>query len=320
MQASGTRSLSVRLAADPASVPGARHFAVDGAAASGFPHLAEAAELVVGELAGNAALHRGAQFMYVTLGSHDGRLRVAVEDDGPVGPEAVSPRPIGFDGDVADWEEQATTGRGLAIVSMLAKEWGVEATARGKRVWAVLEEPDAVHEVREPVRSAADERNGDEVQLPPGWVLVRLAQCPVVLSLRQDQQLDELVRELQLLAADRDNAHSRALVADIQEVLGSPAHARLTGRRIAEEARSRGLEYVDVDMAMPPQFGPLMRKLHAAVKRADQLCEENELLTVASPPEIRELREWMAGEIIAQVEDGAPPTTWPDWLRRRTRA
>jgi hypothetical protein len=49
---------------------------------------------------------------------------------------------------------------------------------------------------------------------------------------------------------------------------------------------------------------------------ADALCEQMELLTVASPPELRELRAWMSHELVAQIERREPPVTWADWLRR----
>lgn len=315
VQGTGAPSLSVRLAADAASVPGARRFVVDGLKAWGHKDLAAVAELVVSELAGNAALHSSARFLYVTVKNRNGGVRVAVEDDGGVGPDAVSPTAVASHPSET-WAQEATTGRGLAIVSMLASEWGVDITRRGKRVWADVTDPDVVNDVRPPRRAAVASDGEPQPQLPPGWRLVRLAACPVEPSIRQDQHLDELVRELQLLASDRDNPASLALVAELQTVLTTPAHARLTGRRMAEQARADGLDHVDVEMAMPHEFAALMRRLHAAVHRADELCEENQLLAVASPPEIRELREWMAHEILVQLEDGATPTPWPEWSNR----
>lgn len=317
MKTTGTRSLSVRFAADPVSVPGARRFVVEGAAAVGHHELGDVAELVVSELAGNAALHGAARFMYVSVNDRNGGLQVAVEDDGSVGADAVMPTPPALD-DADDWEQQATTGRGLAIVSMLASRWGVEATRRGKRVWADIDDPDAIHAVRSPVRAAAPPPD-EPMQLPPGWVLVTLAQCPVVLSIRQDQHLSELVRELQLLETDRDNSESQGIAEEIQDLLRSPAHARMTGRRLAEQARAAGHEHVDIEMAMPHEFAPLVMRLQDAVARADELCEQNRLLALTTPPEIRDLRAWMSGEIVAQV-DGGRPQTWEQWLRRRSRA
>ncbi len=160
-----------------------------------------------------------------------------------------------------------------------------------------------------------DDPSPTAAALPPGWALVRLAGCPVELSLRQDEHLDELVRELQLISADRGNSRSQALAAQIQDLLISPAHARFTGRRLAEQAAAAGRDVVDIDMAMPHEFGPMVQRLQEAVMAADALCEQMELLTVASPPELRALRAWMAGELVAQIDHGAPPVSWSDWLR-----
>ena len=304
--------LRLRLAADAASVPAARRFVADGLAAWGEAKLVDAAELVASELTSNAALHARAQFMHVTLERATGAagVRVAVEDDGLVGVEAVLPRaPGGADLDV---DELDATGRGLAIVAMLAARWGVDVTGRGKRVWAELVDPDPEHEPLDPVRVETDEAApaGD---LPPGWALIRLAQCPVALSLRQDSHLDELVRELQLLSVDEDNHESAAIAEEIQGLLASPTHARIAGRRTAEQARDDHLEAVDIDMAMPREFGVLVEQLHRAVTRADRLCEEGRLLTLASPPELRELRAWMTHEVLEQTMRGSAPVSWPDW-------
>jgi anti-sigma regulatory factor (Ser/Thr protein kinase) len=309
--------LSVRLAADPASVPGVRRFVVDALAAWGRSQLAEAGELVASELAGNAALHAGATFMHVQMTREGGGVRVAVEDDGTVGAEAVEARAMPAAAGSSDWEEQGTTGRGLAIVAMLAHRWGVETTSAGKRVWADLVETDDVHDVRPPLRASAAPEEPAPDGLPPGWVLVRLAECPVELSLRQDQHLDELVRELQLLGS-QSGPQSRGLAEQIQGLLLSPAHARLTGRRTAERARDAGSETVDVEMAMPREFHVLVQQLHESVTRADVLCEEGLLLTLASSPELRSLRAWMTHEIVAQATQGAPPVPWHEWLDRQT--
>ena len=315
MQGAPTR-LQVRLAADAASVPAARRFVADGLTAWGEVKLIDAAELVASELSSNAALHAMAQFMHVTLeraAADAAGVRVAVEDDGPVGVEAVLPRtPAGED---LDWDELDATGRGLSIVAMLAGRWGVDETRRGKRVWADLVPAGAVHEVLDPVLPEVEaDAEAPAGELPPGWALVRLLQCPVALSLRQDSHLDELVRELQLLGVDDGNRESAAIAEEIQGLLVSPTHARIEGRRAAERARDEHRDVVDVEMAMPREFGALVGQLQGAVARADRLCEEGRLLTLASPPELRTLRAWMAHEVLGQTLGGAEPTSWPDWL------
>lgn len=307
----------MRLAADVASVPGARRFVVDGLKAWGRGSLVDVAELVTSELAGNAALHASAEFMHVTVatGERPG-VRVAVEDDGPIGVDAVQPQSLAATEGFLEWSDQASTGRGLAIVAMVAAEWGVEVTQLGKRVWAEVVDAESSHEIRPPSRTDDAAGDGPVGELPPDWVLVRLAQCPVELSLRQDRHLDELIRELQLLSSDRGNPHSQAVADQIRDLLVSPAHARLTGRRTAERARADGRELVDVDMAMPRELSPMIEQLQAAVARADELCESGHLLALASPPDLRRLRAWMTHEIVAQAERGAAPLPWPEWERR----
>ncbi len=313
MQGAPSR-LQVRLAADAASVPAARRFVADGLNAWGEGGLVDAAELVASELSSNAALHASAEFMHVTLErprDAAAGVRVAVEDDGPVGVEAVLPRALA--GDDLDWDELDATGRGLTIVAMLAGRWGVDETTRGKRVWADLVDGGAAHAALDPERAEPDAGPVDG-ELPPGWALVRLVQCPVALSLRQDSHLDELVRELQLLGVDEHNSESAAIAEEIRGLLVSPTHARLTGRRAAEQARDDHLEFVDVEMAMPREFGVLVEQLQRAVARADRLCEEGRLLTLASPAELRALRAWMTHEVLGQTSRGAAPMSWPAWL------
>ena len=297
-------------------MPGARRFVVDGLRAWERPELADVAELVVSELAGNAALHSGAAFMDVTLERREPGVRVAVEDDGPVGVDAVAPYTPDLGGD-DDWEHQATTGRGLAIVSMLASRWGAAPTPRGKVVWAEVVDPDAVGEVRPPLHPQTP-APGPGAGPPPGGRVVRQARSPVEQSRREDPHLDALEGGLQLLGADRDNPSSQALAAEIERLLLTPAHARLTGRRQAQQALAEGYDAVDIEMAMPPEFGALVRQLSDAVSRADELCEDNQLLALASPPELRRLRAWMTHELVAQIELGRPPLPWSEWSDQLT--
>lgn len=313
--------LRIQLAAEPVSVSAARRFVTDGLVAWRLDGLVDDAELCVSELASNAALHSTASFMHVVMRRTGDAVRISVEDDGVVPAAALLPRPSFPDprdpGELL-LEDEATTGRGLAIVSIVASDWGVDETERGKRVWADIDDADDGHGVRQPKTGAAPSANTPpgptDSGLPDGWVLVRLPGCPVRLSLRQDEHLDELIRELQLIDADPVGSRSGAVARDIQGLLSGPAHARHTGRRIAQEAALAGKEYVDVEMAMPREFAAEVRNLDLAVKAADVLCEEKRLLTLASSAELRVLRAWMAEQILNQVEGGADPVRWNDWV------
>jgi anti-sigma regulatory factor (Ser/Thr protein kinase) len=311
--------LRIRLAADPVSVPGARRFVTDGLRSWDLATLADDAELCVSELAGNAALHSASTFMVVSLQRSAESVRVTVEDDGATPATAVQPR-LGFPGPdeqiaVDDVEDEATTGRGLAIVSILASDWGVEETEQGKRVWAVLTDDADEHRVRPPSGSVA--QPAAPGQLPPGWTLVRLLACPVELSLRQDRHLDELIRELQLMQGENSD-RSQAIARQLGGLLTGPAHARHTGRRAAQQAAAAGLEHIDVEMAIPPEVGGEVAELQRAILAADALCEEARLLTLASTPDLKALRAWMTEEIGAQT-GGADPVPWPDWVAERRR-
>jgi hypothetical protein len=84
------------------------------------------ATLIVSELAANAALHaRGDQFRVEVSTGSDG-VRLEIHDMSLRLPQQRS------------YSHEATTGRGLKLVSELAQEWGVEPTASGKIVWALL--------------------------------------------------------------------------------------------------------------------------------------------------------------------------------------
>jgi anti-sigma regulatory factor (Ser/Thr protein kinase) len=310
-----TARLHVRFAADPASVPGARRFVVDGLHAWGLDEIVDDAALCISELAGNAALHSVSTFMRVEVWRSGDVVRVSVQDDGDVPLAVVVPRADYGPDSVAqphELESEPTTGRGLAIVGFIASTWGVERTRDGNRIWAELGGDGAVAPaVEEPAAPAAE--GGP---LPPDWALVRLAGCPVRLSLRQDEHLDELMREFQLLSADRDNDDSLALARQIEGLLHAPAHARFTGRRLAEVADRAGRTEVDIDMAMPRLASTWIRELERAVLAADALCEQERLLTLASTQDLRDLRAWMTESIVSQIEHGAAPETWEDWRAR----
>lgn len=325
------RVIRVRFAADPASVPGARRFVADGLRAWGLDALVDDAALCVSELAGNAALHGNSTYIEVSVLDLDRRVRLCVEDDGPTPAAAVVPRTTlpgrddAVDDELDDLLSAPATGRGLAIVSVLARDWGVEELSGGKRVWADLSPTDDEPGAGGRAERSHHHRAGSgipvsqpsDLTMPDGWVLVRLARCPVELSLRQDEHLDELVRELTLMSLDKGSTGSARLAQRLEAILRAPAHARLAGRRQAKAALERGELFVDVEMAMPREFSREVRRLHEAVAEADRLCDEQRLLTLASSPEVREFRTWMTEEIEAQVEKGTEPVAWTDWLARR---
>ena len=109
----------------PASVGSARRFT---RAALGRhdvePHLIDTAMLLVSELATNAIVHASSTVRLRIDVGNDIRVEVRDEDDTPPVPE--------------DADDEAESGRGLAIVTSLAKEWSWATHANGKVVWFSL--------------------------------------------------------------------------------------------------------------------------------------------------------------------------------------
>ncbi|SDK85185.1 Histidine kinase-like ATPase domain-containing protein [Nocardioides sp. YR527] len=303
----GRPELRVRLAAEAASVPGARRFVTDGLVEWGREHLVDDAALCITEMAANSALHSGSPYMHIRLCDLEPAVRLSVEDDGALIPlPAVAPPPV---------QSQGTTGRGLAIVSVLAKSWGIEEHVDGRRIWAEIAGDGVEHDVRPPTVRYGEKAMPEPVALPTDWVTVRLPACPVQLGLQIDQRLDDLVRELQLIDSEDGPTPPRELGELIERLVTRPAFARHMGRRIALDAAAAGLEYVDIEMTLPREMGPMLRELLAADNLADEISETHQLLTLRSTPEMVSLRTWFTESIVGQAEKDADPVPYDEWVQ-----
>jgi anti-sigma regulatory factor (Ser/Thr protein kinase) len=314
----GNPELRVRLAAEASSVPGARRFVTDGLLDWGREHLVDDAALCVTEMAANSALHSGSPYMHVGMSDLEPAVRLSVADAGGLVPlPAMAPPPALRSGDLPPVEALGTTGRGLAIVSVLAESWGIEERADGRRIWADLAGDGVEHEVRPPVVAFRNQTTPEPGVLPADWATVRMPRCPVQLGLRVDQRLDDLIRELQLIDSEEGPTPPRELGQLIERLVTRPAFARHMGRRIALDAAAAGLEYVDIEMTLPREMAPTVRELLAADNLADEICETHHLLTPRSTPEMVSLRTWMTECIVTQAEQDAAPVPYEEWLRQR---
>lgn len=101
---------------------------------TGHPHHADTAKLLVSELVTNVNLHTDSLAVRLEVVLRHDRLRVSVHDD------ALDADPHQKPGDAYD-----ENGRGLLLLTGLARDWGVQhgATAHGipgKRIWFELGE------------------------------------------------------------------------------------------------------------------------------------------------------------------------------------
>jgi anti-sigma regulatory factor (Ser/Thr protein kinase) len=117
-------SHQTQLPAEPGSVSRARAFVAAHLVDHGMADLVDDVALVASELATNAIVHAGSPFT-VTLGASADTIRLEVLDGTHTGPTLRAAR---------TWD---TSGRGLAIVQALSRDWGVSARVPGgKSVWA----------------------------------------------------------------------------------------------------------------------------------------------------------------------------------------
>ncbi|MFF1375040.1 SpoIIE family protein phosphatase [Streptomyces sp. NPDC058308] len=117
-----------RLAVDPSEVGRARELVRAQLRAWSLQSLSDTAELLVDELVTNVVRHSRSSRVDVRL-VRSGVLLCEVEDDDQTLPTLLSAGP----GD--------EFGRGLRVVSALAKEWGTSRTRQGKTVWFELSLP-----------------------------------------------------------------------------------------------------------------------------------------------------------------------------------
>ena len=121
-------SHDTRLEATPISASGARAFVTLHLVDHHLPYLVDPVRLVVSELATNALVHGQTPFV-VTLSRADDTVRVTVSDD-----SAWVARSDG----APDHALQAG-GRGLGIVKVLSRDWGVIPGETSKTVWATFD-------------------------------------------------------------------------------------------------------------------------------------------------------------------------------------
>ncbi|WP_345712198.1 ATP-binding SpoIIE family protein phosphatase, partial [Kineococcus glutinatus] len=120
----GTR-VARQFPSDPASVAAARRFVTDVLQAWAAERVADEAEVLTSELVTNAVLHTTEGVDLVVLRLADA-VRVEIADSSVRMPV------------LREVDEEAVSGRGLHIVDLLARSWGVEPTEHGKRVFFEL--------------------------------------------------------------------------------------------------------------------------------------------------------------------------------------
>lgn len=124
-------ALRSRFERDPRSSAAARRFVGEALRRWECEGLLDTVNLLVSELVTNSVLHARSEPDVAVLLTPDA-VRIEVSDQGGALPDVVEP------------SDEATSGRGLALVETLSSAWGVEASPGGKTVWFEVGRPDAM--------------------------------------------------------------------------------------------------------------------------------------------------------------------------------
>ena len=116
----------IELESDPALVGVARHFVDQTVVEWELDPIREDARLIATELASNAVLHARTEFRLTLRSNGFDFLRIEVRDE-----NTRMPSPAGT-------PQDATSGRGLAVVTAIAASWGTQRDGDGKVVWAEI--------------------------------------------------------------------------------------------------------------------------------------------------------------------------------------
>ena len=143
---------------------------------------------------------------------------------------------------------------------------------------------------------------------------LELLNFPIDRFLRSQQHAAAVQRELDVLRVegarvDRIPRRSDEIVADLD--------ARFTGYRATMEILDRliaqGADHADVAIPVhgdPEERATAVQALADLLDEIDAYCEAgDQLLTIVTPPELREFRTWLFAEVIGQLR-GATPQPW----------
>lgn len=254
--------------------------------------LTDIGTLCMGELAANAVLHGRGEFDVVVRRQGDG-VRIEVID---LRPEEV-PAAVPMHGSAADITRQAATGRGLQIVSSMARRWGYTTSSADKSVWAEIDGKPPEQPAQPVVLDGWTAPSADDD------VHLDLRSLPVRTAVASGVQVDELVRDLQL---GPELGRDPEAIATLYSLLDASAPARLGGRHAALRAAGQHLLRFDFQLDAPPSALAAVADLNAMLESV--ATQRGGRVVVA--PEVAEYRAWLLEEGLRQLA-GEPPHQCP---------
>jgi PAS domain S-box-containing protein len=264
----------------------------------GDPDSIESAQMAISEIVTNALVHAGTNMQLRVLLTGEA-LRVELTDGSPHLPHR------------RDYSINATTGRGLHVVSELVDRWGAHPLGDGKVVWFEIAET--------PTGGSAD--SGPPSPLPAdddpsvvAVVEVELLNMPLLMHAAWQEHAAALLRELLLINLDEDftaieshAAASGALSALFEQV--PPPDLPREPESIMATATEPGVSAPQLILTLPQQALDGFRVLDDMLEQAVLLAERGELLSPPTQPEVQSMRHWICDQVRTQG-GGAAPVPW----------
>lgn len=310
----------LRLEPLAASVRKARRFLREHLREAGRESWSDAAELALSEVVTNGVLHAHTELV-VRVRLLADAVHVEVSDANPSLP--VQRR--GHDA-------EATTGRGLELVSALTRDCGVRPEASGKVVWfEVGDEPDEGEASEEDLLAAWDVDSiwdtVDDGAAPAPAVEERqvvLTGMPTTLWLAAREHHQAILRELVLYLAEHGDT-----LPNVPDLVLADEARHLIWTRLIEEidrARQAGATRrplpdghpsplpdvpgaIDLHLQVPVGLEPAFGAMQDALDVGERLAEEDLLLVRPGLPEIVAVRDWACEQVVAQLA-GVPASPW----------
>lgn len=282
------------ISGDPRDVAGARDWVRTACGEGAHRDLLDSASLGVSELLTNALLHAEPPYTlhWVDAGEHP---RVEVHDA-----TAAVPRPR-----EGDDSSLVTLGRGLHLISMVSRAWGVRVHAQGKVVWFEPTRTSEAGSAREPLIeftptatvSAPVSSTGRRIE----WQGLNR---PIVESLMRRQHA--LRREVTLVNLRRPSPARTAFLVALDELR---QQLPLEYFHPPDEAIHAWTGVGTVEPEAVARSGT--RLLH----QFSLIHSEHDLLSVTRDREVAVFTDWLLGEVTRQCA-GEAPRAWSGPLAR----
>jgi len=141
---------------------------------------------------------------------------------------------------------------------------------------------------------------------------------PVVLGQRLTEHTEDVLRELTLIRLGTTHPAAREVPERLQVMVDSLAgrYAREIDEAdsVREGAAVRGERTCDLSYPVLPETAAVVRGWQAMSLQVDAFCRSEQLLTLALPPDLRALQDWVCDELVGQAAGGRPHA-WSGPLR-----